>query len=640
MIELKKIKLDGWLSYDNVEVELNKPGVTFIRGPIGSGKSAILEAIQYLLTGKPIRNKESIKDFENQVLNRGYQISLELSQEDVPYVITETRGRKGSGLSFFKGGEDVSAKTSAETRKTINEELRIDHEELRSLFSIGQRQTQVLINGTPNDRSKLLIKLFSLDKYDEAIKKVDLRLKKCKEDDKELENVVSNSEEDIKSYRESLVDVGEIEPVDLSRINESIYGIESKIEKAQSKKTTYVTKVALENKARENKVRYKNLLERLERVNVEISGIKRPKYELDFLKNKDKILNTKLAEMSYEKRDQEGKLKKAEEVSNTCPITEKKCPVDVPMEYAENIIDRCEHNIQKLQENREKLQEKGQKIANMINKLEDLESLEAEKVALQSQIESLNPEEVTTDTKPKLLKIDEKIKDLKEQKYNMLKIKSTMEEKQNAHRVAIQTNEKINAVILKAETKIKESRKAMKESKFQIKYLSLALETFKRLKRYKVDQVLSSLNDNLKEILEEISDGDYTATMVSQKEDSKGKRKIDRLGIMVSDGSKTIPIGMVSGGQETEVGLALLLSTWKTANMLSDKRMNILFLDEAFGTLDEHVINNVFKAVSKVASEIGTTSIKVISHRDINPKLFDHVWELDVDNGITIFSSY
>ena len=155
------------------------------------------------------------------------------------------------------------------------------------------------------------------------------------------------------------------------------------------------------------------------------------------------------------------------------------------------------------------------------------------------------------------------------------------------------------------------------------------------MKLYKIDLVIQMLNSHLKEILECVSSGEYKAEFSSQRDSANKKKKLDKIGINVYDSYKMIPIELCSGGQSTEVGLAVLLSTWKTANLISQKGVSSLWLDEVFGPLDEEVINRVFDSVIDVASSLGATTINIISHRELDSRLFDYVWDVKRENGLT-----
>ena len=114
------------------------------------------------------------------------------------------------------------------------------------------------------------------------------------------------------------------------------------------------------------------------------------------------------------------------------------------------------------------------------------------------------------------------------------------------------------------------------------------------------------------------------------------RKMLDRIDLVVSDAYKTLPINMWSGGQITQVGLAVLLAVFKTARELSDATMDCIWLDEPFGPLDQESVNTVFESMVSLISGL-SGSIKIISHKDLDSRLWDHKWSTEFLNGITSF---
>jgi DNA repair exonuclease SbcCD ATPase subunit len=195
--------------------------------------------------------------------------------------------------------------------------------------------------------------------------------------------------------------------------------------------------------------------------------------------------------------------------------------------------------------------------------------------------------------------------------------------------------DKVNKALEEKERAIAALRQQITKKTIDIQYLAGALAVFKKMKMYKIDLVLQFLNMHMKEILEKISDGVYRAEFVSQKRTADKKRTLDKIGILVYDSYKVLPIELCSGGQSTEVGLSVLLSVWKTANSISQKGVSSLWLDEVFGTLDEEIINRVFDSVIDIIKSMGTISVKIISHQELDSRLFDHFWNVSLIDGIS-----
>ena len=110
---------------------------------------------------------------------------------------------------------------------------------------------------------------------------------------------------------------------------------------------------------------------------------------------------------------------------------------------------------------------------------------------------------------------------------------------------------------------------------------------------------------------------------------------LDSLDIITYNGAIEIPIEMCSGGQLNTVGVAVLLATWKTCFEMAKKSSNTLWLDEPFEFNDLQTLNQIFERIVSVAKETGASNIKIISHRDLDSRLIDHVWDVERVDGIS-----
>ncbi len=97
---IKEIKLENFRSYDFLELPINK-GINLIYGDNGSGKSSIIESINYALSGKSFRTNETnnlIRQNANQlqaliVFFDGKTIKV-TKKTNITAVITQNKGQK------------------------------------------------------------------------------------------------------------------------------------------------------------------------------------------------------------------------------------------------------------------------------------------------------------------------------------------------------------------------------------------------------------------------------------------------------------------------------------------------------------------------------------------------------------------
>jgi exonuclease SbcC len=644
MLELTKLKLDGWLSYDTAVLKLNSPGVTLIHGKIGSGKSAIFEAIFYLLFGKTLRDKDSVNSLVNKLLGNGYDISLELQIDGIEYRIQEIRGRPGKGLAFFKAGKTRVGASDNETRKIIQEELGISPSEFRSIAFFGQKQSHTLLEGTPGERATALVDIFGLDKYDAAVKRCADLIKqgniKGQELTKEAENVdkeVENLEELLENNYNIDENAVKAKQEKLEKVSEFIQIVEKKLEKLAKiaeKSRSKVQKATILAKQAE---RTTTLEAELAKLRSTLMNNDWPDAPADELEEALEELRQTRARYSSILIGNKNELEKVEKNENVCPVNQAACPVNIPQNFRKKTIETCKDNMSKADKEIVKIDKDTEETKNSLKRAKKREEITFEVQTKASLLKQLGHEE------PPNVKEEEEHIEKAEQAIEKGNIKlREHKDLQNSLRVDITVYEKTkvleknvkNSIAKNEENRAKIQGKVA-ENSLELRYLAAALSIIKKAKMYRIDMVLQLLNQYVNEILDEISYSVYKAQFVSQQSDATGSRLLDKIGILVSDPYKTIPIELCSGGQSTEVGLAVLLGTWKAAYALSTKAVSSMWLDEVFGSLDQETVDRVFQSVVNVAQELGTHSIKIVSHRELDPRLFNNIWHIEMENGLS-----
>jgi DNA repair exonuclease SbcCD ATPase subunit len=653
MIDLHKLWLDGWMSYDTAEIILDAPGITRIRGPIGAGKSAIIEAIFYLLFGTTLRKTGSkilVGDLINKVLKHGYDIRLKLAVDGIPYTIREIRDRPNHGLYFSSNKKDLRGKTDPDTRKIILKKLGISAEDFRAIAVLGQRQAQQLITGKPSERAAVLVEIFGLAKYNEIIEACNADVKDAVKAKKRLTQQLQEYKEELNNLECKLLDIAETEEstgesatlaANLTRIEDQIAKTANKLLQIQRLAQDINKLIGKYDAIDEQKMRLQKVTKELRKLKEGLKRYKKPtrtKHEISIEIEK---LNDKRSGIASKLTIAKQAIADAKNMKNICPVNEKNCPVNVPTEFKTAIINKNTETKDSLIEARIAVNTKYAKLEKEQENLEDYTDLHAQIHTKQNIIADL--------------KIPDRPRDLKKQKAKLKKCQIGVAQgteklnKLQKERTRVQAGiavaaeresmeKRVAEALADKEEAIENLQNLVNKKSIEAQYLAGALAVFKKMKMYKIDLVLQLLNTNIKSILDAISNKVYQAEFVSQRKSADQKKTLDKVGITVYDSHKSIPIEMCSGGQSTKVGLAVLLSTWKAANAISQKGVSSLWLDEVFGPLDEEIINRVFDAVINIANEIGTTSVKIISHRDLDSRLFDHFWDVDIIDGISNIS--
>lgn len=176
-IKFKKVILNNFLSFKKAEVDLNDRGYTLISGinenpddlakSNGSGKSSLLESINWCLTGETIRGSSDVKRIGSE---SECSVRLLFTCDGNEYDLTRTKDP--SNLILIVNGEDKSGKGIRDTSKILSEYLPdITPSLLGSVIILGQGLPQRFTNNTPSGRKEVLEKLSKSDFMIEDLKK-------------------------------------------------------------------------------------------------------------------------------------------------------------------------------------------------------------------------------------------------------------------------------------------------------------------------------------------------------------------------------------------------------------------------------------------------------------------------------------
>lgn len=131
-----------------------------------------------------------------------------------------------------------------------------------------------------------------------------------------------------------------------------------------------------------------------------------------------------------------------------------------------------------------------------------------------------------------------------------------------------------------------------------------------------IDQALPEIEDNANEILGKLTD-DKMSLQLSTLRDYKDKTrdtKRETLDIIISDGFGTRDYEMFSGGEAFRVNFAIRLALSKMLAKRAGARLQILVIDEGFGSQDTEGREKLIEAITAIQDDF--EKILVITHLD------------------------
>ena len=157
---------------------LTKNGIFGIFGDTGSGKSTILDCINFALYGNVERSKimTDIINYRSELAEVKFVFNILNGGKRKTYTVERTvkkdkYGTHKAALYENDGADEICIADKANAvEKKIVEILGVEAEDFRKCIALPQGEFAQFIKSTPRDRLALIERLFSLSKYGDRLK--------------------------------------------------------------------------------------------------------------------------------------------------------------------------------------------------------------------------------------------------------------------------------------------------------------------------------------------------------------------------------------------------------------------------------------------------------------------------------------
>lgn len=177
-----RVEMINWRAFERREIELG-PGINFLTGLNGTGKTSVLEAISYALTGEAAMFNSKTRPKLLRDPEKSATINLVFEVEDAQYQVSRTQSPKAAGdAQLLRLSDDkVLATTHTGVTKQISKIMGVSDDFLRRIIYMAEGDVFQFLNDPPGEALELQIRqvlgLTQLDEFTLALTKAEKQLK-------------------------------------------------------------------------------------------------------------------------------------------------------------------------------------------------------------------------------------------------------------------------------------------------------------------------------------------------------------------------------------------------------------------------------------------------------------------------------
>ncbi len=587
---LKKLSFSNMFSYGpNNVLHLDKSPISQLLAVNGSGKSSLAIIIQELLYNKNIKGLK-----KSDILNRyngakTWEGSLEFSVDSDDYKVVSKRNGASTNVTLLKNGKDISEHKVLDTYKTISDIIGRDFETFSQLTYQSSVDSLEFLKATDANRKKFLVNLFNLSRYLEI--------------GEDLKTVNSKKEKELASKQGELKTVKDF--IDNNVIPEVAYEI--KVPTIDSKlygELELLKQQLLQEKSLCDKIDKNNLY--IQERNSIVFDISLTSVEIDPTLISDiETLKGKIT-LTESLITKNNKDLKSLDTSDNCYV----CKQSIDNSRAISLSRELVTSNTKL---KQELQDLNDELDNKTSELRKLDIAQ----------KTYNRNQKAIDRFTQLVQlIDESLPadypNYKEISNRIVAIEKEITWQEQEHEKAKKHNDSVKIRNAKIDALVEQLRdfKARQELlnydivsiQNEITNISILRKAFSTsgIVAYKLENVAKQLEDNINHYLALLSDGQFQVIF---------RLSGDKLNVVVINNSEEVSIDSLSGGEFSRVQTSVLLAVRNTLSKIGGKNINLLFLDEITGVLDEAGKERLFE----VLQEETDLNVFLISHDYSHP---------------------
>ena len=600
-ITLSNLQFSNMFSYGKENsLDLNRSRITQLTAPNGSGKSSIAMIIQEILFNKNIKGIKKTDILNRWTKDKQWTGSIEFDIDGASYSVAVQRSGASTKVQLFKCGIDISDHKVLDTYKKIQELLGINFEIFSQLTYQSSVDLLEFLKATDTNRKKFLINLFNLEKYIMIGDKIKVQAQSLDKEFSiqkgELKSVEDFLNSTIVPEKKAFAKVVEVDPT----IQQRIGVLEQEV---KNYKQTCM-------KIDKNNM-YKDEIAQL----TFHSGMRKPE-EFQFYDE----YQTLKSDLIVLKSQMEADEKSLDEIDLTdiCPSCGQQMDVSHLQKLKEELKEKNKKDHETYNNAMVKASAWSSEITAYNNELR-IYNDNQNTIKKFEQLSQLFDKSIPVDY-PNIDQINAELDDLK----NTYLRQITKAEEDNRYNESIAAhNAKVDA-LTEQKNEFLIRQKSLKDSILsksnKINSLNILKKAFSTsgIVAFKLENLTKELEVSINYYLSLLSDGQFQVEFTLDKE---------KLNISVINNGISTPIETVSGGEFSRIQTSILLAIRSLLSKLGGSSINLLFLDEITGVLDDEGKDKLIE----VLQNEDDLNVFLISH-DFTHPLIDKISIVKSDN--------
>ncbi len=227
-VEFKKLSFCNIMSYGASGAEIDfQAGLNTIKAANGSGKSSILDALTFVLFGKPYRDIK-LSELVNTSNGKGLEVTCEFKIGTDTYMIR--RGLKPAVFEIYKNGKEMDMlSTKKLNQDEIDKLLGINLRLFKNIVAVAVTNNKPFLSLPIGDKRALIENIFNIDvlgsmckdvKKRKTVNNTELDLKTTER--RGVVNSIEDNESYIENMRRYIASFNEVKDANIKTIRENI----------------------------------------------------------------------------------------------------------------------------------------------------------------------------------------------------------------------------------------------------------------------------------------------------------------------------------------------------------------------------------------------------------------------------------